>query len=211
MVNRIISFLLIGCSLIGCNEWKNGIQKDNRYKEIRVTENISNEEKITYDKEYFESFENLEISEEGFLILAKYSINCLKNNDFEEKDPVLGMKEYMPTKDFTDPFSFYNYLHISSYPNIKIVVSYKKDTNKINMVDLSSIGGAGGFILKSYNLDVLNKLNMKLVNKELLDYSNQLAIYHLTDGYFKYEVIAKNNQIDGSLPKEFYSFDIYIE
>jgi len=211
MVNKAILFLTISYLLFGCNGSTNQIQKDQVKEVVEVSENnMSNDEKNTYDKEYFENLENLEISEEGFLIIAKYSINCLKENIFKEKDPILGIKEYMPTKDFTDPYSFYHYSNITSFSNMEAVLRYKKSDNKISMVDISSGAGAGGFVFKNYNLDVLNKLNMKLVNKELLDYSNQLAVYHLTDGNFKYEIVGKNNEIEGSLPKEFYSFRIYL-
>lgn len=51
------------------------------------------------------------------------------------------------------------------------------------MVDIR--GRSGGFLSDDYNLEILSKINLKLVSKRNLIYSNRLAEYILTDDVFK--------------------------
>ena len=116
----------------------------------------------------------------------------------------------MYSKDFSDPYMSYHYINIPNLPQTEVYLKYKKDNNKLTYISFSP-GGPVSFILKNSDINVLNELKLKLLKKEQFSYSNQLAEYKFSDGTLKYQVIAKNNQIDGSLPKEFYSFDIYTE
>ncbi|WP_180105733.1 MULTISPECIES: hypothetical protein [unclassified Acinetobacter] len=104
----------------------------------------------------------------------------------------------------------YHYINIPNLSQTEVYLKYKKDNNKLTYISLSS-GGPVSFILKNSDINVLNELKLKLLKKEKLSYSNQLAEYQLSDGTLKYQVVAKNTLDDTSLPKEFYSFDIYIE
>jgi len=116
----------------------------------------------------------------------------------------------MYTKDFTYPYSFYHYVNIPSYPQLEVILKYEKDNNKLKSVSLTP-GGPSNFFLSNSNINVLNALNLKLIKKEPFSYSSQLAEYQLTDGNLNYQVVAKDDSLEGGLPKEFYSFDIYMK
>ena len=151
----------------------------------------------------------MKISEEGFLLIAKYLIESAKDSDFKEVDPILGKKEKMYSKDFKDPYVSYHYVQIPHNPEIEVYLKYRKDNNKLAYLSLKSSGSAGAFKLGSYDLNVLDVLNLKVVEKVLPNDSNKVFKYSLTDSNFEYEVYGADN-IDNKLPKEFYIFRVYI-
>ncbi len=208
MVTKHALLILCVFVLMGCHEKDNPAENDQKINTIPKTEKIvmTNDE---YDKEYFGSLRNW-ISENDFLKISEYVIKKAKENNFQDIDPVLGKKEKMYSKDFSDPYMSYHYINIPNLPQTEVYLKYKKDNNKLTYISFSP-GGPVSFILKNSDINVLNELKLKLLKKEQFSYSNQLAEYKFSDGTLKYQVIAKNNQIDGSLPKEFYSFDIYTE
>lgn len=72
--------------------------------------------------------------------------------------------------------------------------------------------GVSDFILKDSNINVLEHLKLRLIGKELPDYSNELAIYKAIDNKFKYQIMADRKDVPiNSLPKKFYSFDIFVD
>lgn len=205
MVNKIFLSFIISFLLVGCSHPTNDLNEGTKKSEIN---NMTNDEKDAFDKQYLKDLIDIDIYEKDFLYISKYILELAKKNDFPEVDPILGKKEYMYTKDFSYPYSFYHYVNIPSYPQLEVILKYEKDSNTLKSISLTP-GGPSNFFLKNSNINVLNELELKLVKKELLDYSNQLAMYYLTDGSFKYEVVGSNNDYEGSLPKEFYNFDIY--
>lgn len=208
MVTKHALFILCFFALMGCHEKDNPAENHQKINIIPKIEKLvmTNDE---YDKEYFGSLRDW-ISENDFLKISEYVIKKAKENNFQDIDPVLGKKEKMYSKDFSDPYMSYHYINIPNLPQTEVYLKYKKDNNKLTYISLSS-GGPVSFILKNSDINVLNELKLKLLKKEKLSYSNQLAEYQLSDGTLKYQVVAKNTLDDTSLPKEFYSFDIYIE
>lgn len=207
MVDKFFLFFIMSFLLVGCSHPTTDLNEGTTKSEMK---NMTNDEKDAFDKQYLNDLIDIDISEKDFLFVSKYVIELAKKNNFPEVDPILGKKEYMYTKDFTYPYSFYHYANIPSYPQLEVILKYEKDSNKLKSVSLTP-GGPSNFFLRSSNINVLNELKLKLVKKEFLDYSNQLAMYYLTDGNFKYEVVGNNNDYEGNLPKKFYNFDIYTE
>jgi len=206
MVNNFFLSFMISFLLVGCSHPTNDLNEGTTKSEMN---NMTDDEKDVFDKQYLKELVDIDISEKDFVYISKYVIELAKKNDFPEVDPILGKKEYMYTKDFTYPYSFYHYINIPSYPELEVILKYEKDNNKLKSVSLTP-GGPNNYFLRNSNINILNELKLKLVKKELLDYSNQLAIYYLTDSNFKYKVVGNKNY-EGNLPKEFYNFDIYIE
>lgn len=210
MVNRTILFLPISLLLLACNQ-------STQTKHSKKSEEVSNvskvqmtkEEKNIADEQFLKSLENYQITEEDFLFIAKYVIETAKKSDFKEIDPILGKKERMYSKDFSDPEVSYRYENIPNYPEIEVYLKYGKENNKLTYISLAYSGSAGALNLKEYKLNILDQLGLKVIKKELPDDSNQIFEYQLTDGKFKYQVYGKNN-IDSAPPKEFYIFRIYL-
>ncbi|MEN8283247.1 hypothetical protein [Acinetobacter gerneri] len=196
------------CVLMGCSGTDNPTNSHEPISTIPETEKIAMT-KDEYDKEYFESIRDW-ISENDFLRISDYVIKKTKENNFQDNDPILGKKEIMYSKDFSDPYISYHYINIPNLPHTEVYLKYKKNNNKLSYISLSP-GGPISFILNNSNINILEALKLKLVKKEQFSYSNELAEYQLSDGILKYQVVAKNNQANDDLPKEFYSFDIYIE
>lgn len=207
MVNKIFLSFMMSFLLVGCSHPTSELNEDATKSEMS---NMTNDEKDAFDKQYLKELIDIDISEKDFVLISRYIIELAKKNNFPEVDPILGKKEYMYTKDFTYPYSFYHYVNIPSYPQLEVILKYEKDNNKLKSISLTP-GGPSNFFLSNSNINVLNALNLKLIKKEQLTYSNQLAEYQLSDGTLKYQVVAKNNSLAGDLPKEFYNFDIYIE
>ena len=208
MVAKHVLFILCAFVLMGCHEKDGPVENNKKMNVIPATKEsvMTNDE---YDKEYFGYIRDW-ISEKDFLKVSEYVVKKAKENNFQDIDPILGKKKIMHSKDFSDPYISYHYVSIPNLPQTEVYLKYKKDNNKLTYISFSP-GGPVSFILKNSDINVLNELKLKLLKKEQFSYSNQLAEYKFSDGTLKYQVIAKNNQIDGSLPKEFYSFDIYTE
>jgi len=212
MVKNIILFLVLAFYLVACNP-ATKLGDEGKDKEYTVfEEKMTEQEKEQADKDFFQSLEKVKISEEGFFFIVKYVIETAKKSDFKELDPILGKKEKMYSKDFKDPYISYHYVQIPHYPEIEVYLKYRKESNKLTYLSLKSSGSAGDFNLNKYELSILDRLNLKVVEKELPNDSNKIFRYLLTDttGKFKYEVYGKDN-IDNEPPKEFYIFRIYLD
>ena len=206
MVDKFILFFIMSFLVVGCSQ-----PSDKLNGSVAEMNNMSNDEKDAFDKQYLNDLKDIDISEKDFIYISRYIIELAKKNNFPEVDPILGKEGYMPTKDFTYPYSFYHYSNIPSYPHLEVVLKYRKLEEKLVSITIRPSGSQNDFVLKNSNMNILEALKLKLLKKEKFNYSNQLAEYQLTDGNFKYQVVAKNNGLEGDLPKEFYSFDIYIE
>lgn len=209
MVRNIILFLVVIFYLLACSQSAQ-LEYEVKDKEPNMfEEKMTDDEKDVADNDFFQSIEKMKISEEGFLLIAKYLIESAKESDFKEVDPILGKKEKMYSKDFKDPYVSYHYVQIPHNPEVEVYLKYRKDNNKLTYLSLKSSGSAGAFKLGSYDLNVLDVLNLKVVEKVLPDDSNKLFKYSLTDSNFEYEVYGTDN-IDNKPPKEFYIFRVYI-
>jgi len=208
MLVKYLILIASTCVLIGCSEKNNAIEDHEQISTIPETEKTVMT-KDEYDKEYFESIRDW-ISENDFLKISDYVIKKAKEDSFQDNDPILGKRGIMYSKDFSDPYISYHYINIPNLPHTEVYLKYKKDNNKLSYISLSP-GGPISFILKNSDIYVLNELKLKLLKKEQFSYSNQLAEYRLSDGTLNYQVVAKYDSLEGDLPKEFYSFDIYIE
>lgn len=212
MVNKITFSVVISLFLLACSqpshmkENMSSNKEENNMSEVQMTK----EEKNIADEQFLKSLENYQISEEGFLLIAKYVIETAKKDDFKEIDLILGKKERMYSKDFKDPYISYRYVNIPNYPEIEVYLKYVKENNKPTYISLAYSGSAGALNLKEYKLNILDKLGLKVIKKELPNDSNQIFEYQLTDGKFKYEVYGKDN-IDNAPPKEFYIFRIFLD
>jgi len=210
MVNKGLIFTLINLLLISCNPTK--VEKlNNETNEMSKIEVWSDDKKNEADKLRSEGLNKVEISEEGFLVISKYVIQLVQTfANFNEIDPILGKKERMQSKDFKDPYISYHYVQIPNYPEIEVYLKYRKKDNKLIFISLGYPGSAGGLSFSEYKLRTLDQLNLKVIKKSSLYYSNQLFEYQLTDGKLRYEVYGKDN-IDNEPPKEFYIFRIYLD
>ncbi|WP_410566978.1 hypothetical protein [Acinetobacter sp. H1(2024)] len=212
MVNKITLSLVISLFLLACsqpshmNENMNSTKEEHNVSKVQMTK----EEKNIADEQFLKSLENYQITEEDFLLIAKYVIETAKKSDFKEIDPILGKKERMYSKEFSDPEVSYRYENIPNYPEIEVYLKYRKENNKLTYISLAYSGSAGALNLKEYKLNILDQLGLKVIKKELPDDSNQIFEYQLTDGKFKYQVYGKDN-IDNAPPKEFYIFRIYLD
>ena len=211
MVKTYLYVLGITILLVGCNEPTNYIQQDQSEGNITMSDtNITNQTKDEHDQEYFKNLSELNLSEEEFLLIAKHIIENIKNKDFKEIDPILGQKEYMMSKDFNDPDSFYHYSNIPLHHGTEVVLKYKKSDESLVSITIRPSGSQNDFILKNSNINIMEALKLKLVKKEIFSRFNQLVGYQLSDGTLNYQVLAKNTQDNGGLPKEFYSFRILL-
>jgi hypothetical protein len=207
MVNNFFLSFIIIFLLVGCSHPTTDLNEGTTKPEMN---NMTNDKKDAFDKQYLNDLIDIEISEKDFVYISKYIIELAKKSNFPEVDSILGKKEYMSTKDFSYPYSFYHYANIPFSPQLEVILKYEKDNNKLKSVSLTP-GGAGNFFLRDSHVNVLNELKLKLVKKEQLDYSNKLAMYYLTDGILNYEVVGNNDDFEGNLTKKIYNFDIYIE
>lgn len=211
MVNRVSLLFIASFFLIGCNKPTNQVETAKSNESIKKSEinKMNYEEKDAYDKEYFGNLREMAITEADFLSISRYVIEQAKLNNFKDIDLILGKKEYMITKDFNDPYSFYHYRHIPSHKELEVVLKYAKKGNKLDSIYFTP-GGPIDFTLENSSINILEALKLKILKKEKLEYSNKLVEYQLTDGTFKYLVVAKDTGSEDNLPKEFYSFEIYM-
>lgn len=210
MVKRNLFFALISLLLISCNN-ENKVEELNKETNAMTKEIVwTDEEKNKADKLRAEGLNKVEISEEGFLLITKYVIKTAKESEFNGIDLILGKKERMYSKDFKDPYISYHYIQIPHFPEIEVYLKYKKENSSLVSITIRRSGSAGGLSFKEYKLNTLDQLNLKVLKKSNLYYSNQIFEYQLTDGNFRYEVYGKDS-VDNKPPKEFYDFRIYLE
>ena len=202
MVDKFILFFIMSFLVVGCSQ-----PSDKLNGSVAEMNNMSNDEKDAFDKQYLNDLKDIDISEKDFIYISRYIIELAKKNNFPEVDPILGKKERMYSKDFKDPYISYHYVHIPYYPSIEVYLKYRKDDNKLVMISLNRAGTAGGLSFKEYKLNTLEQLNLQVIKKELSADSNQIYKYQLSDENFRYEVYGKDN-IDNQPPKEFYDFRI---
>lgn len=168
-----------------------------------VDKQYSEAEKEKQDSTYLNSLIELNSSDVEFLALLNYVIKSYHNGVFLDNDPILGEKEFLSSKDFTNPRTPYIYFHIPKYDDIRVIVIYDEKKN----IDTASVGYVSGenFIING-ELNIIKALNLKFIKKEKLEFSNKIYTYYYTDGRFNYEIEAESTNDDENYPNKFYSF-----
>ena len=201
MVKNII--LCFSLFLVGCSNFNEDESKLTQVDGIMVNEKISDAEKEAQDNDYLGSLIELKATDIEFLTLVKYVINCFNEETFLDNDIILGKKEFLSSKDFTNPRTPYVNFQIPKYDDIRVKVIYDENKN----LDTASVGYVSGanFIING-NLNIIKALDLKFIKKEKLEFSNKIYTYYYTDGKFNYEIEAESSSNDEQYPSKFYSF-----